>query len=576
MNLSPPPEEASQAQKQALRDRAEEKSRSIAQLQPDTMGPEETKRLLHELRVHQIELEMQNEELRAAQIELDVARSRYFDLYELAPVGYCTVSKTGLILEANLTLATLLGVTRGVLVKQPLASFILKEDQEIYYRHRKVLFETGQSQVCELRLMKKEDAPFWARLEAIPSRDTGGAPVCRVAISDITERKQTEAHLQQAQKLESIGTLAGGIAHDFNNILYPLLGFTELLKEDIPVDSPLQEHIDEILHATLRLRDLVRQILAFSRKGDQTDRPIQLHPIVKEALKLLRASIPTTIDIHQDIDSDGGVVMADPTQIHQIVMNLVTNAFHAMEDAGGILKVSLKPVALAPESAPSITNNVTPGAYVLLTISDTGTGIAEDILDKIFEPYFTTKGVGKGTGLGLSVVYGIVKAYKGGIHISSEPGKGTEVRVYLPIMEKTAEENRIEDGEPLPGGTEKILLIDDEEVIVHMERQLLERLGYRVDERTSSVDALGVFKANPADFDLVLTDMTMPRLTGIQLAEKLLSFRPDIPIIICTGFSENISDEKSKLFGIKGFLMKPVVQSDMAQMVRKVLDEAKG
>jgi PAS domain S-box-containing protein len=402
-------------------------------------------------------------------------------------------------------------------------------------------------------------------------------------VMDISERKRAEEErvkledrLQQAQKLESIGTLAGGIAHDFNNILYPLLGFAELLKEDLPKESPLQEHIDEILRATMRSKDLVKQILTFSRKDNQNAKPIRLQPIAKEALKLLRSSIPATIDIQQEIDADCGIVMADPTQVHQIVMNLATNAYHAMEDAGGKLQVSLKQIELASEPDPSVFQALTAGKYALLTVTDNGIGIEKAISGKIFDPYFTTKGVGKGTGLGLSVVHGIVKAYKGDIRIHSAPGKGTTVRVYLPIMALTTENKGIENSEPLAGGTEKILLVDDENPIVRVEQRMLENLSYHVTARTSSLEALATFQADPAAFNLVLTDMTMPTMTGMQLAEKLISIRPDIPIILCTGYSEKISAGKAEALGVKGFLMKPVDKSEMARMVRKVLDEAKG
>jgi PAS domain S-box-containing protein len=459
--------------------------------------------------------------------------------------------------------------------------FVPGDQNEITAQKITETYESGKTVKIQTKRLTKAGVPIDVIVSAAIIQGREGKPTGLVVnITDISDYKKLEARLQQAQKLESIGTLAGGIAHDFNNILYPLLGFTELLKEDIPADSPLQDHIDEILNATMRSKNLVKQILAFSRKGDQSAKPIQLQPIVKEALKLLRASIPTTIEIQQDIDSDGDVVMADPTQIHQIVMNLATNAYHAMEDTGGILKVSLKKSEVLPESVsesnPSVFQTLLPGNYVLLTVSDTGTGITKDILDKIFEPYFTTKGIGKGTGLGLSVVHGIVKAHKGEIWISSVPGIGTEVQVYLPVMERTVEDKRIESSEPLLGGTERILLVDDEEAVVRLEKQMLERLGYHVEERTSSIEALNAFTAHPEAFELVISDMTMPKMTGIQLAGALILIRPDIPVVICTGFSEKIDDEKTKSKGIKGFLMKPVDKSEMAKMVRKVLDEAKG
>ena len=389
---------------------------------------------------------------------------------------------------------------------------------------------------------------------------------------DITERKKFEERIQQVQKLEAIGTLARGIAHDFNNILFPLVGFAEMLKLDVPLDSPLQTHIDEILRAAMRSKALVKQILTFSRQGDHDIKPIKLHPIVKEALALIRSSIPTTIEIQHDIDPGCGVVIADSTQIHQTIMNLATNAYHAMEETGGKLKVHLKQIRL--ESDQSVFPEMTPGEYAHLTVADTGIGIEKDVMDKIFDPYFTTKEKGKGTGLGLSVVQGIVKSCNGDIRIYSEPGKGTEVHVYLPIMDRKADDIQTDRRESIQGGTEKILLVDDEETIVRMEQQMLERLGYRVTIRTGSVDALEVFKAHPDSFDLVFTDMTMPNMTGVQFAVEIKKIRPDIPVILCTGFDYQINDETSKALGIQGFVMKPVIMKEIAETIRKALDNS--
>ncbi len=389
------------------------------------------------------------------------------------------------------------------------------------------------------------------------------------------EKLSLEKQLQQAQKMEAIGTLAGGIAHDFNNILYPLMGFTELLKEDVPVDSPLHSHIDEILRASFRARDLVKQILAFSRQGEQEHRPISLQPILKEALKLLRASLPAKIDIQQDIQADCGLVLADPTQIHQIVMNLATNAYHSMEENGGRLLIGLEQIRMEPD--PKLQPDLIPGGYVRLRIQDTGKGIEQHALDKIFEPYFTTKEVGRGTGLGLSVVQGIVKKSSGDIQISSEPGQGTEVRVYFPVLENGTNLERKTDLDlPVLGGTESLLLVDDELAIIKMEQQILERLGYRVTARTGSVEALEAFRADPRGFDLVITDMSMPNMSGLQLSRELKRIRPNIPVVLCTGFSDQINAEKSKALGIDGFVMKPVVRQEIAAVVREVLEKEIG
>ena len=383
------------------------------------------------------------------------------------------------------------------------------------------------------------------------------------------EQKKLETQLRQAQKMEAIGALAGGIAHDFNNILSPLLGYAEMLKEDLSADHPFRANADAMFHAALRARDLVKQILTFSRKSETEIKPIKLQPIVQEALKLLRSSIPKTIDIQENIDPDCGVINADPTHIHQIIMNLGTNAYHAMENTDGKLTVTLKQVRI--EQDYSGYPDLLPGIYAQITVADTGIGMKKNILDKVFDPYFTTKEKDKGTGLGLSVVHGIVKECGGDIRIYSEPGKGTDIHVYLPVIESKAEK-RIDQTEPIPGGTERILLVDDEEAIARMEQQLLERLGYNVTIRTGSVEALEAFKANSGKFDLIITDMTMPNMIGTQLAHEIKKIKATIPIIICTGFSHQLSDEKCEALGIQGYVMKPVVIRELAETIRKALE----
>ncbi|MCF6249461.1 MAG: ATP-binding protein, partial [Desulfobacula sp.] len=390
---------------------------------------------------------------------------------------------------------------------------------------------------------------------------------------DVTEQKKLESQLQQAQKMEAIGTLAGGIAHDFNNILFPVLGHTEILLDDIPEDNPVHGTLKKIYTGALRAKDLVKQILTYSRQDQFELSTVALEPIVKEALTFIRSTIPTTIKISQDISSHCGSVKADATQIHQIVMNLTTNAYHAMNETGGELKVSLEEIQI--DENKRISHDMKPGVYICLTVADTGIGMDEELAGKIFDPFFTTKEKGRGTGMGLSVVHGIVAGMNGIIQAHSEPGKGTKFKVYFPVEKTILDEQKNQAKRPIKGGTEKILLVDDEDDIVKMERKMLERLGYQVVSHTSSVEALKVFQATPGKFDFVITDMAMPDMPGEKLAAELIKIRPDIPVLLCTGFSENMSEQKAASLGIKAFLMKPIAMKDLAGKMREVLDEKK-
>ena len=388
---------------------------------------------------------------------------------------------------------------------------------------------------------------------------------------DITRQQKLEVQLHQAKKMESIGTLAGGIAHDFNNILFPMFGYLEMMLGDVPEDSPLHESLEKVFNGAKRARDLAKQILTFSRQKDPEMKPLKVHLVVKEALQLVESFLPSTIEISQNIKTDCGPVMADPTRIHQIVMNLCTNAFHAMEETGGKLKINLQEVELAAEDLkdPSMIS----GPYACLVIVDTGPGMEQKIIDRIFDPYFTTKKEGKGTGLGLAVVHGIIKSHRGQISVCSEPGQGTEFHVCLPVIKKKKETSKVETDTPIQKGNERILLVDDHDIIVKIEKQMIERLGYCVTACTDSIDALKAFRMQPDKFDLVITDLTMPNMTGDKLAGELIKIRSEIPVILCTGFSELMSKEKAESLGIKGFLMKPVVLKDLSSMIRKVLDK---
>ncbi|MCD6186386.1 MAG: response regulator, partial [Deltaproteobacteria bacterium] len=386
------------------------------------------------------------------------------------------------------------------------------------------------------------------------------------------EKKQLEEQLLHAQKMEAIGTLAGGIAHDFNNILGVIVGYTELALLNIPEADPLRGKLDQVLKASGRATDLVKQILAFSHKDKQKLMPISISPIVKEALKMLRASLPTTIEIRMDIKTSNVSILSDSSQIHQIMMNLCTNAAHAMPYNKGLLEVSLEELDVDQDTAWRHAD-LQAGHYQKLTVSDNGEGIKSEIMDRIFDPFFTTKGPGKGTGMGLAVIHGIVKRSQGSIIVDSKLGKGTTFQIFFPTIDAEISKE-LELHKDIPHGNEKLLYIDDEKQIIAFGQEILEGLGYEVLAASTTADALKIFKAEPDSFDIVITDMTMPEMTGMELAMEISILSPGIPIILCTGYNSNISDDQAQEAGIIKIIMKPFARHEIALAIREVLDNS--
>ena len=384
------------------------------------------------------------------------------------------------------------------------------------------------------------------------------------------EKAELETQVRTTQKMEAIGTLAGGIAHDFNNILVPIIAYTDMVMATEVPGSANWQNLQEVCKAASRAKELVKQILTFSREREHELCPVQVVPVVKESLKLLKASLPSTMEVSQRLAAEGVTILADPTQIHQIVMNLCTNAYHAMREQGGLMEVTLSEVEITPGDVSDY--RLPSGPYLVLTVSDTGPGMDQATMERIFDPYFTTRKHGEGTGLGLAVVLGIVKKYGGDIRVYSEPGQGASFQVYFPVLGKAESGLGVILSTPLATGDERILLVDDELPIVDSLRKMLEFHGYQVTAKTSSVEALELFRLAPRDFDLVITDQTMPYLTGDQLVLGMKKIRPDMPVILCTGFSVMIDETKARALGIDAFLMKPVLRKELVETIRKVLD----
>jgi PAS domain S-box-containing protein len=535
------------------------------------------KQMQEELRQSRDELELRVQE-RTQELSKseEIARARHMEIetyYNMTPIGLCILDKELRYVRVNERLAEINGLPVSAHLGRTIRE-VVPAVAEMAEETANRIMKTGKSfsnieftvETAERPGIKRTSRATW-----FPFKDTNGQVTSiGVMVEEITEQRRLEEQLRQAQKMEAIGTLAGGIAHDFNNILAAIIGFAEMVEEDLPSESPSIPRIQRVLKAAYRGRELVREILAFARKTELTRKPLSLSPLVKETVQLLRASLPSSIEIKLTMKATRDVILASSAELQQIVMNLATNAASAMKEKGGILGISTTDIDFEPDS-PILDTDVEPGEYVQLIVTDTGHGMEPHVMKRIFEPFFTTKEVGEGTGMGLPVVYGIVKSLHGAITVESEPGVGSTFRIFLPIA-RTDGKLESSEAQVAPRGTEHILFVEDEEMLTEWGQAMLERLGYTVTALTDSTEALKLFSSDPSRFDLVITDQTMPKLTGMHLARELLTIRNNIPIILCTGHSDSTSPEKAKKAGIREFLMKPIEKQQLATAVRRVLD----
>ncbi len=522
----------------------------------------------------------------AFHLEETTVLKNYFDsIIQSINDSLLVIAADGTIKMANSSACKLLGYDLQDIKKLSIGQILLKE-----YPEKKIQDKCIQTIIAQGAIKEIEENFVTKTGEKIPilfsgsimrnAKDKTQEIICvatnisklKIAQKELEKSyqklEQTQKHLTQSEKLASIGTLAGGIAHDFNNILAAIMGFSQLAIAQAEKGSSLQRDLNEVLKASNRAKDLIWQVLTFARQTEEEIHPIRIRTLIKEVLQFVRSTTPASVEIQHHLDSKS-VIMGNPTQLHQILMNLCTNAIQAMQNDTGILKIQLKDTIITPDSSIS-KSGLKLGKYIKASVSDTGPGIAPNIIDEIFDPYFTTKAVGEGTGLGLSVVHGIVEKHEGKITVESKLGRGSVFTIYLPIYQKdeVCKDTKVNETYT---GEERILFVDDENTLTKMSKRALESLGYFVTTRTSSVEALELFRARPGDFDLVITDMTMPKMTGDKLAAKLMEIRKDIPVILCTGFSRSISEEDALNMGIKAFVYKPIVNEALAKTIRTVL-----
>ncbi len=564
-----------QADTVGLRRRAEERLKKVRANTGRPLSKGDAEKLLQELSVHQIELEMVNEELRRANEELrrankeiEAGLARYADLYDFAPVGYLTLDHDGKILSANLTAVNLLGRDRLRLINQSIQHFIFDGDVPIFNAFLKKNFNSDTKKICDVTLLGKENSRIYVRIEATFS---GAGQECRAVLEDVTEHKKIEDQLRQVHKMEAVGQLAAGIAHDFNNLLTTIIGYAELMLYRLSTGDPAQQMIGDIHKAGTRAAVLTRQLLAFSRKQVLMPRFLHLGDIVVGMEKMLGRLIGEDITLTTDAESGLWIVKADPVQIEQILMNLAANSRDAMP-GGGSLHVSAAN-AMLTESFPRTHPPLSAGHYVVLTVQDTGCGMSEKTLGHLFEPFFTTKEVGKGTGLGLASVYGIVEQSGAHIHVTSEVGKGTAIRIYFPrVIEKREKAEASMESLAHLAGTETILVVEDEEIVLGLVKRVLVELGYTVLGAGGGGDALEILKNKEGNIQLLLTDIVMPQTSGRELALRAAELCPGVRVLFMSGYPRGKREMEEELPPGATFIQKPFSPLALAQMVRQTLD----
>ncbi len=504
-----------------------------------------------------------------AEVELKESEEKYRSIVLTTSDGFWMTDINGKLSDVNSAYCSMSGYSKEELLEMEVRQLDSKEsDAETADHIQNVMVK--DEDFFESVHRRKDGSTFDVEIKTTFLPVSGGKLV--TFIRDITTRKQFEANLQQSQKMEAVGKLAGGIAHNFNNILGSIVGYTEVALDDLPEESPAKSSLKEVLKSSHRAATLVKQILAFSRKKPPVQQPFDICLVVNSTLKMLRSTLPATIVINSNLSCSSCTILGDSTQIQQVLLNLCINAEQAMHETGGVIKVSISNTVLDAVEAQKFRNGLQPGTYITVTISDTGSGIDPEIIDNIFEPFFTTKPVGAGTGIGLSEVHGIIRTHKGAITLESVPGEGTSFHLLFPVAENKAVPE-IEKSGPLPTGTERILFVDDEKSMAIMAKQSIERLGYKVTVQTDSKEALELFRKQPAGFDLVITDLTMPHMTGEMLTKEIVKIRDDIPVILSTGDLNVKADEKIKNIGIQSLIRKPFERQSIAKIIRDVLDK---